>query len=347
MNVEAVGSGWYAVVAACLLLVSVLAGCSPSTKVLHLQGVEGSASWHVVVVDPPSTLEPAVLQPAVSQVLRHTVGIVATWEASSELSRFNQYQGTDWFAVSPELAALAALGLRLSAESGGAYDVTVGPLLKLWGFGGQAAPARVPDAVAIEQARQRVGYHHLQVRLEPPALRKGIPDLAVELASLADGFAADQVGEYLERQGIRHYMVEVAGEIRARGNNPAGQPWRIAIEKPLPGQQRVVQEGILLRDAAVATSGDYRQFFERDGKRYSHALDSTTGYPVTHRLAAVTVVAGQAVLADAYATLLMVLGEEKGRLFAEQHGLAAYFIWREGDGLVTYMTPHFQAYIYR
>lgn len=320
----------------------VLAGCGKQPTGLQLEGLQGTASWHLTITDPPQGMAPADIQAGVDKALVTTGGMLASWEPGSEISRFNQHQGTDWFTVSPELAKLVELTLQLSQQSTGAYDVTVGPLLKLWGFASHAAVKdTVPGQAEIDAARAKVGYQKLQVRLDPPALRKTQTDIQVELASVADGFAADQAGLYLESLGIQHYMVEVAGEIRTRGLSPRGDAWRIAIEKPVDSG-RAIQQGIELRDAGLATSGDYRNFFVQGGKRYSHTLDPASGRPVTHNLASVSVLADSATLADGYATLLTALGENKGRAFAAQHGIEAYFIWRTDQGFATSVTSGFQ-----
>lgn len=318
-----------------------VAACS-KPRGIQFAGVQGTAVWHVTLSELPTGMEQATIHSGLLQALQEANQMLATWEQTSVISRFNQYQGTDWFAVPPALAQVVAMSLQLSEQSGGAYDVTLAPLLKLWGFANHAAAKdAVPDAAAIAAAQAKVGYQKLQVRLDPPALRKTTPDLAVELASLADGFAADRMGEYLESIGCSHYMVEVAGEVRARGKSLRGDAWRIAIEKPVEGQ-RAVQQGVYLQDAGLATSGDYRNFFVAGGKRYSHTLDPSTGQPVTHSLASVSVIADSAVLADAYATLLMALGEVKGKAFAEKYGLKAYFIWRTDQGFATFATPALQ-----
>jgi thiamine biosynthesis lipoprotein len=331
-----------AIVLAFCFFMLLLPACGKQPAGLQLEGAQGTALWHVTISDPPPGVAEADIQAGLDKALATTGKLLATWEPDSELSRFNQYQGTDWFAVSPELAKLVALSLQLSRQSGGAYDVTVGPLLKLWGFASHdAVKDRVPGQAEIDAARAKVGYQKLQVQLDPPALRKSQPDVQVELASVADGFAADQAGLYLESLGIRHYMVEVAGEVRARGLSLRGDAWRIAIEKPVE-DGRAIQQGIHLQDAGLATSGDYRNFFVQGGKRYSHTLDPATGRPVTHNLASVSVLADSATLADAYATLLMALGEEQAKVFIEQHSLKAYLIWRNDQGFETSVTSGFQ-----
>lgn len=310
---------------------------------IRLEGMQGTALWHVTLNNPPANLVEAEIQAGLGKTFAKTNQLLATWEQESEISRFNRYQGTDWFNVSPELAKLVDLTLQISRQSAGVYDVTVGPLIQLWGFASHdAGKDAVPSQSAIDAARARVGYQKLQVRLDPPALRKSQTDIQVELASVADGFAADQAGLYLESLGIHQYMVEIAGEVRTRGFSPRGDAWRIAIEKPVD-EGRVVQQGIYLQDAGLATSGDYRNFFVQGGKRYSHTINPATGYPVTHSLASVSVLAQEATLADAYATLLMALGEEKGRAFADAQGISAYFIWRTDQGFETSDTEGFRS----
>lgn len=328
------------VLALCVLLLS---ACERQSG-LKLEGMQGTALWHVTLTDPPADVAPETLQAGLEQAMATSAKRIASWDKDSEISRFNQYQEAGWFPVSAELAELVSMTLQLSKQSNGVYDVTIAPLIKLWGFASHdAAKDVVPSQADIDAVRARVGYQKLQVRLDPPALRKTQADLQVELASVADGFAADQAGLYLESLGVRQYMVEVAGEVRARGKSPRGDAWRIAIEKPQEEGQ-AIQQGVHLEDMGLATSGDYRNFFIQGGKRYSHTIDPASGYPVTHNLASVSVLADTAALADGYATVLMALGETKGKPFAEQHGVSAYFIWRKQDAFETYATPGFAAY---
>ena len=325
----------------CLTTSIGVSACHQESASVNVEGIVGTATWHATLSHPPQNVTADQVQTGLDKVLTAANHTIASWETSSELSRFNQYQGTDWFNVSPDLAQLVRLTLQVSEQSGGVYDVTVGPLIKLWGFSADGiAQDRVPSPAEIAAARAKVGYHKLQVRLDPPALRKSQADIRVELASVADGFAADQAGHYLESLGVQQYMVEVAGEVRTRGNSPRGDAWRIGVEKPLD-LGRAVQQGIQLQNAGLATSGDYRNFFTEKGKRYSHTLDPATGYPVQHNLASVSVLANEAALADAYATTLMAMGEVKGKAFADQLGLTAYFIWRTDKGFDVYPTAKF------
>ncbi|WML89635.1 FAD:protein FMN transferase [Thiothrix lacustris] len=320
-----------------------LAACDKSSQAgVRLEGMQGTALWHVTVTHSPVGISEAELLAGLSKTFADTNQLLATWDDTSEIARFNHYQRTDWFSISPELAKLLDLTLNISRQSGGVYDVTVGPLIKLWGFSSHDVERdAVPAKAEIDQALAKVGYQKLQVRFDPPAVRKSQVDLRVELASVADGFAADQAGLYLESLGIHEYMVEIAGEVRTRGLSPRGDPWHIAIEKPVE-EGRIVQKGLHLQNSGLATSGDYRNYFVQGGKRYSHTFNPVTGTPVTHNLASVSVVSEEATLADAYATLFMALGEEKGKAFAEAHAINAYFIWRTDDGFETANTVGFQ-----
>ncbi len=285
----------------------------------------------------------ATLKAELDTVLKTVNDQMSTWQQDSELSRFNRYQQTDWFPVSAQLAEVTQAALEVSELSAGVYDVTVGPLVNLWGFGAGKAEGEpeVPPQAAIDTALLNVGYKKLAVRLEPPALRKDPAGLYVDLSSIAKGYGVDQLAEHLQQLGATDYMVEIGGEIRTRGHSPRGDEWRIAIEKPVD-LGRSVQQGLKLKNGSLATSGDYRNYFSAGGQRYSHTLDPASGYPVMHSLASVSVMAENTMLADAYATMLMAMGEVKGCKFVLEQGIDAYFIWRTDHGFETFATDGFQ-----
>jgi thiamine biosynthesis lipoprotein len=267
---------------------------------------------------------------------------MSTYRNDSELTQFNRYLGADWFAVSAETVAVVAEAQRLAELSEGAFDVTVGPLVNLWGFGPDPRLATIPPADELAAARERVGYGMLEYRRDPPALRKARPDLYVDLSSIAKGFAVDQVATAIEKLGATDYLVEVGGELRTRGLSSRGEPWRVAIERPIPGQrsvERVIEPG----DSALATSGDYRNYFELDGRRFSHTIDPATGQPIDHDLASVTVLHPSATVADGLATALLVQGAERGLLLCEKHAIAALMIVRAGDGFQERTSSAFDA----
>ncbi len=327
-----------------LLLAFLLVACDAAEKelpVLRLQGETMGTTWHVTVPGINTEDKVSSLQAGITSVLKQVNAQMSTWQSDSELSLFNQHQGTDWFPVSSELVKVVTAAQEISALSGGVYDITVGPLVNLWGFGPSEHEQTTPSEAEIQATLARVGYSQLEVRQRPSALRKRLPELYVDLSSIAKGFGADRVALFLDEQGLADYLVEIGGEIRAKGLSQRGDVWRIAIEKPMD-LGRAVQQGIQLKDQGLATSGDYRNFFTENGKRYSHTLNPLTGNPVQHSLASVSVAASDTMTADAYATLLMALGDERGREFADQHQLNAFFIIRTDKGFETYATEGFK-----
>lgn len=317
-------------IAALVLLAS---GCGAKPASIEWQAPAMGARYSVMVANAPRGITRTLLQADAEAVLAQIDRVFSTYRTDSEISRFNASGSTDWQAVSPELAQLVAEAERVSQATEGAFDITVGPLLRLWGFGPEfQADPRLPDAAVLASVRQRVGYRKLRYRLQPPALRKTIPELELDLNALVAGYAADRVAAGLEQRGVRNYLVDMGGELRFRGHNAQGDAWSIAIEQPSPGTSRVARR-LKLRDCAVASSGDYRNFFELDGQRYAHVLDARTGQPIRHELASVTVLSPMALQADLWATALLVLGPVEGLRLARALGVSALFITRQQDGL--------------
>jgi thiamine biosynthesis lipoprotein len=299
----------------------------------------------VKVAAPPADLAADELQADIDAWLADFDLRVSTYRPDSELSRFNASRTTDWFEVSAETARLVQSALQIAERSGGAFDPTVGPLVRLWGFDRRQGRATLPTEAELLEMRQRVGHQLLQVRLDPPALRKSHPELELDVNGIAPGFAADRLVERLAHRGLHRVMVDIGGEIRAQGDKSDGSPWRIGVERPptSDGEARRLAAALPLNDAAVATSGDYRNFYEVDGRRYAHTIDPRTGRPVDHALASVTVFAPDAADADALATALMVLGPEEGLALADELGLAAWLLVRDSDhGLRTVASTAFQ-----
>ena len=327
------------VVIACLTL----AACETGPSLAEFGGNTMGTTYSVKVVDPPREAELGTLQGEVEALFNAVNERMSTYLEDSELSRFNASSRTEWLDASSELVAVVRHAQQVSHLTGGAFDVTVGPLVNLWGFGPEADRDKAPTEESIERAAQRVGYRWLHVTEAPPRLKKDIPDLYVDLSAIAKGYAVDQAAELLERRGVVNYLVEVGGEIRGRGHNARGVPWQVAIEKPHPGT-RAVQQIIAVDEVSVATSGDYRNYFEQAGQRFSHTIDPRTGRPVNHKLASVTVLSPSAMHADAMATGLMVLGPEAGYALAERQALAVLFIFRDKDGFVSRASPAFARY---
>jgi len=329
-----------------LAAVFALSACSPNDVGHHLiefDGLTMGTSWSVKVVDLPAAVDQSAIRSAIVATLAAINHSMSTYDTKSELSQFNQSTSTDWISVSDALAEVLATANRISKLSAGAYDVTVGPLVNLWGFGPVDTHDKIPQQQEIDAARARTGYTNLDVRRTPPAIRKHLPGLYVDLSSIAKGYAVDRVAGLLEQQGINDYLVEIGGEIRGTGRNERGSIWRIGIERP-SATSRSVYSALEINGAGLATSGDYRNYFERNGRRYSHTIDPVSGRPVTHKLASVTVLSSSAMLADALATALMVMGPSTGYELAEREGIAAFFIVKAHDGFVDMATSTFTGY---
>lgn len=270
----------------CLLLTACTA--SSGERLTWFTGVTMGTGYSVKITGPPPDIDPQRLERDIARLLEEINGLMSTYREDSELSRFNRGRCTDWVAVSPELVYVLKEAQGVSRLTGRAFDVTVGPLVNLWGFGPSLYPVRIPTAAQIAATGKRVGFELLQIRSLPPALRKRREDIYIDLSAIAKGYGVDRVAELLEVQGIHNYLVDIGGEERIKGHSPLGVPWRIAIEQPVPEGHKV-QRIIEMDSHGVATSGTYRNYFEWDGKRYSHIIDPRTGWPVAHKLASVTV----------------------------------------------------------
>ena len=301
-------------------------------------------TYYSVKLAEPLPDDADALKQAIAAALVEVNAQMSTWDPQSELSRFNTSASTEPFAVSADTAYVVARALEIGGASGGAFDVTVGPLVNLWSFGPEARPERVPEPAELEAARAEVGGDLLETD-GASHLRKDRPGVYVDLSGIAKGFGVDRIARLLDERGFISYLVDIGGEMQSRGRKAGGEPWRIAVERPTPGA-RAAQRTLELEDVALATSGDYRNYFEEDGVRYSHTIDPRSGAPIRHRLASVTVLAEDCTTADAWATAMMVLGEQEGYTVAEEQGLAVLMLVRAEDGTDTFeerSTPAFDA----
>jgi len=322
--------------AACILLGS----CARTPPELVFQGPTMGTTYTIKVARPSPDVDRERVATRISAVLDAIDLAMTTYRPDAALARFNASDSTDWFSVPEDLARVAAAAREMSVATDGAFDVTVGPLVDLWGFGPEGERTSPPDDAAIAEARTRVGYRRLEVRLEPPALRKERSDIVVDLNAIAPGYAVDRLAETLESFGCTDYLVELGGEIRARGHNVHDEAWRIAVERP-EETLREVYAVIRVDTGAVAPSGDDRHYFEFAGRRYSPTIDPRTARPVEHSLASVTVVGRSTTTADALATALEVLGPDAGYGYVESRDIPALFLVRDGDKLVERSTPGF------
>ncbi len=321
-----------------LLLCLSSLSCSQDGEVIALSGSTMGTRYTVKLTALPPEVGRDALQGEIDGILARVNRHMSTWDPDSELSRFNASASTDWVTMSEETVRVVGEALEVSRLTDGAFDVTVGPLVDLWGFGPEPRPEAAPSREQVAAARERVGFRRLQLQETGPALRKEHPQLRIDLSAIAKGYAVDQLAEHLERRGVADYMVEIGGEVRARGVHPRGTPWRIGIERPVAGG-RSVYRVIQVDGRGLATSGDYRNFIEVDGRRLSHTIDPRTGRPVTHELASVTVMASSSMRADAIATGLLALGPEAAADLAEREKIAALFILRTSEGFREASTP--------
>jgi thiamine biosynthesis lipoprotein len=255
---------------------------------------------------------------------------MSLYRPDSELMRLNLHPAVVPLPLSRDLFQVLAAGQRVSAISQGAFDVSVAPLVNAWGFGAEKR-RQVPPAEEIQARRGTIDWRGLRLDPERRTAVKAHDGLQADLGGIAKGFGVDLAAAAIEAAGLEHYMIEVGGEVRTRGRNAQGQAWRIGIEEPdaVPQRARTV---VPLSGKAMATSGDYRIYFEQAGRRYSHEIDPRTAAPIAHGLASVTVVADDCMTADALATALIVMGPDSGWALAQREGLAAYFIVRRPDG---------------
>lgn len=288
----------------------------------------------------------AALREQIEAQLKEDDHQLSTYKEDSVLSRFNQYQGSVPQPISAGMADAIVTSMRIGMLTGGAMDITVGPLVNLWGFGPDKQPVKTPTPDQIAAARKLTGLQHLKViqQSDGQYLQKDLPGMYVDLSTVGEGYATDHLARLIEGNGISNYLVSVGGAVVSRGHNAKGNPWQVAIQKPTD-KETAVQAIVDLQGMGISTSGSYRNYYELDGKRLSHIIDPATGSPITHKLVSATVIAPTALEADGWDTGLMVLGTHKALALAEKQHLAVYLITKEGDTFKSYMSPQFKAYL--
>lgn len=311
-----------------LILAILISGCD-HRQLLEIRGNTMGTTYSVKVVDSP--IGEKELKAELETELQRINQLMSTYIGDSELSRLNRAEVNQWIALSVDTLRVIELGLELSRFSNGSFDVTVGPLVNLWGFGpgsGAGDKDKVPSEASIREAMGRVGYQF--IKIQGKTLKKEKP-VYIDLSAIAKGYGVDRLVEILEKHHSTNYLAEIGGELRGRGRNERGTHWNIAIERP-DSSERAPFTTLAIDNYAVATSGDYRNYFEINGTRYSHTIDPEIGKPISHNLASVSVLAETAVLADGWATTLNVLGPDRGLALAEAQNIAALFIIKESGG---------------
>ena len=327
-----------------LALAFLLSACQKE-EVVSLNGKTMGTTYHIKYIDEgKAKLNSEQIYQGIEAILQDVNAKMSTYIPDSELSLFNKNPEINTpIEVSADLARVVAEAIELNQITRGALDVTVGPVVNLWGFGPEKRVEKAPTAEQIAERKAWVGIEKVQLTQKNDKffLTKSVPQLYIDLSSIAKGFGVDKVADYIADQGITNYLVEIGGEIRANGHNAENKAWQIAIEKPTFDGTRSVSQVIGLQDFAMATSGDYRNYFEQDGKRFSHEIDPKTCQPIQHNLASITVLSKRSMTADGLSTGLFVLGAEKALEVAEQYNLPIYLTVKTAQGFENKMSSKF------
>lgn len=320
-----------ALLAACGWLVACGA---PVPQATLLSGTTMGSAWTVKIAG-ALPMDAQALRSGVQTEFDAVDAALSTWRADSALSRFNAAAHADWQTLDAELFEVLDFALQLAEISGGAYDITVAPLVDLWGFGPDPARSEAPSAAAIASARARVGWHRIE--LDPQGRRaRRAPGVRIDLSSLGKGRGVDRVAAWLHSQGVHDFLIDLSGKLRAAGRNERGELWRVAVEQPgaddPSGRPNITDAVVALADTAIATAGDYRRYFESGGAHYSHLIDPASGMPIEHGTVSATALAADCMDADAWATLLALMPAGAAQQLAARHDVAALLIVRDGPG---------------
>ncbi len=320
-------------------------GNSGSNRPISVSGTTMGTSYHLKLIMAAGwKVDVETLKKLITARLAEIDHKMSTYKNDSDVTRLNKATADKWIPIDAETLVVVSESQKISEISFGSFDVTIGRLVNLWGFGPTVNLTTIPVATEIATLLGQAGYEKLKLRTDPPALMKQSESLYLDLSAIAKGYAVDAVAKLLRQNGIENFLVEIGGEIITQGQKKVNSPWVIGIETPKPGQ-RVVHKRLKLRNVAMATSGDYRNYFEENGVRYSHTIDPVNGYPIKHKLASVTVIDESCMRADAIATAIMVMGVEKGLKFAETQNLAIFMLVKKGAGFAEKQSSAFNAYL--
>lgn len=305
-----------------------LSACDPDPVTLTFSGETMGTTYSITAIDQTGKLDAGDIEEAIAATLAKVNGQMSNWDPNSEISRYNANPSTDPVDISPELATVMKAAMDVHEASLGQFDVTLGPLIEVWGFGPRTPESPIPSDEAIADALNIVGQSKI-LAVTDTTMAKTLPDTTVWLAAIAKGYGVDELAATLSGFGLEDFLVEIGGDLYATGKNADGDAWKIGIERP-DAADRTIEEIVSVTGYGLATSGDYRNYFEQDGVRYSHIIDAETGRPIDHKTASVTVLAENAMLADAWATAFLALGEERGLEISQALDLPVFFIVRDG-----------------
>ncbi|MEM7301978.1 MAG: FAD:protein FMN transferase [Pseudomonadota bacterium] len=310
-----------------LVLPLALAACKFDRRIFEFTGTTMGTYYQVTAVDVPDPVQQAEIKDGIETAFASVIRQLSNWDPKSEISRFNANQTTNSVAMSPMLAEVMSAAAAVHQQSLGRFDTTITPLIEAWGFGATGAQHKKPSQEKIRHALANSG-HHNTLDQSTNTLKKKKPEAQVFLSAIGKGFGTDVVARMLESKGVKNYLIEIGGDIYAKGRNENGQPWQVGVETPRTSGSGIM-EVVGLSNLGMASSGDYRNYFEQDGKRYSHVIDPTTGEPIKHHTASATVLAENGMLADAWATAMLTLGREEGLKVADANNIAVMFIDRD------------------
>lgn len=318
---------------------------APAGQLLSISGSTMGTSYHIKLApESAQNVDLNQLKQKIDARLKVIDAEMSTYKEESDVSKVNRSAADVWQPVAQETLRVLKTAQEISRISHGAFDITVGKLVNLWGFGPTVNLDDVPPATKISKLLTSVGYEKIALQDQPPAVKKGSSAVTIDLSAIAKGYAVDALAKLLLDERQTNFLVEIGGEIITHGFKQYNKPWVIGIESP-KANQRSIRKRLYLQDVAMATSGDYRNYFERDGVRYSHTIDPETGYPIKHKLASVTVIESSCMRADALATAMMVMGPAKGMEFANRHKLAIFMLVKHNDGFVEQHSQAFAPYL--
>lgn len=311
-------------------------------QIVHtLAGETMGTTWCVKLAGPPGGCAQR-LEPRVQLLFDRVVAQMSPWREDSDLCRYNRAPAGTWVPLPGEMFAVLAFALEVARATGGAYDPAVGALVNGWGFGPSPGGGALPDRELLRSWRMNCGWRRVQLD-HGRRLARQDGGVLLDLCSIAKGFAVDLVARELDRLGCDSYLVEAGGELRGRGVKPDSSPWWVELETPPDAAGRLSPAIVALAGISIATSGDYRCYFDAGGRRYAHTIDPHAGCPVQNNLASVTVMTGECMAADAWSTALTVMGVEQGLALAERLGLAARFVCRADPGWTVHTSPSYDA----
>lgn len=328
-----------------LLILCIFSACDRnSNELVSISGLTMGTSYSVKLISVENTVNKEKFQHDIEQILADINLSMSTYIPDSELSKLNHNNNELSQTISAGLFYVIEQANRVSAKTQGAFDITVGPLVNLWGFGPDPFTQEVPEQELLNSVKQHIGFEKLQLNKASSSISKSDPDVYIDLSGIAKGYAVDIIAKHLETNKFEHYLIEIGGELIAKGLNADSVTWQVGIEQASP-QKSSIERIISLNNTAMATSGDYRNYFEKDGIRYSHTIDPRTGKPVSHTLASVTVLDKSTMIADAMATAFMVMGTDKTHTLANELKIPVYTIAKTENGFEEKYNDYFKVYL--